>query len=149
VLQANIYEQMQRETLEGRELEASVLFRAAQKLKKCARRWEERHTDDFQERLTEALQYNQKLWSYLQVELANPANLLPETLRMNLLQLSKFIDKRTFALFAGSGTADDLLSIAHINEQIGGGLQAGIAQLSRAEEEENALSMMALRNIVG
>jgi flagellar protein FlaF len=145
VLRANVYEQVQRETLEGRELEASVLFRAAQKLRKCARAWDQRHTEEFQESLTLALQFNQKLWTYLQVELANPANLLPETLRMNLLQLSKFIDKRTFALFAGSGTADDLLAIANINEQIGDGLQTGISLPS--DQEEN--SSLEFRNIVG
>src|ERR1700679_1113614 len=122
---ANIYEQVRRESLEGRELEASVLFRAAQKLHSCARDWGQYETREFQEKLTEALQFNQKLWSFLQVELADPANPLPETLRLNLLRLGKFVDKRIFALFAGRGTMEDLLSIARVNEQIGKGLETG------------------------
>ena len=144
---ANIYQQVLRETLDGRELEASVLFSGAQKLRKCAGGWEQRHTQEFEERLTEALQFNQKLWSYLQVELGSPANPLPETLRMNLLQLSKFIDKRIFALFAGSGTMDDLLSIARINEHIGGGLQVNTPSSLAGVEE--AQSSIRVRNITG
>jgi len=147
MLRTDIYQEVQRQTLDGRELEASVLFRAAQKLRKCARGWENRGTEEFQDKLTDALQFNQKLWSYLQVDLGNPANPLPETLRMNLLQLSKFIDKRIFAVFAGTGTAEDLLSIAHINEQIGNGLQA---KASVADgEEESADFPVNLGAIVG
>jgi flagellar biosynthesis activator protein FlaF len=130
----SIYEQVQRETLEGRELEASVLFRAAQKLNQCAREWEKGRTREFQEKLADALEFNQKVWSFLQVEIANPANPLPETVRLNLLRLSKFIDRRIFDLFAGKGTANDLLSIARINEQIGHGLEARTASNSAAED---------------
>lgn len=143
----SIYEQVQRETLEGRELEASVLFRAAQKLHLCAREWDNPHTGVFHEKLTDALEFNQKVWSFLQVELATPANPLPETLRLNLLRLSKFIDKRIFALFAGTGTLQDLLSIARINEQIGKGLEARNAAADGAEEE--AYSDIRLLDIAG
>jgi len=146
---ASVYEQVQREALEGRELEASVLFRAAQKLNQCAREWENGHTREFQEKLTDALQFNQKVWTFLQVELGNPANPLPETLRLNLLRLSKFIDKRIFTLFAGGGTADDLLSIARVNEQIGKGLEIKTSALSPAGEEENAISSLKFIDISG
>jgi flagellar biosynthesis activator protein FlaF len=124
--QTKIYEQMQRETLEGRELEALVLFRGAQKLRQCARKWENNHTTEFDDNLTDTLQFNQRLWSFLQVELGNPANPLPETLRLNLLRLSKFIDKRIFTLFAGGGTVEDLLSIARVNERIAEALQVAV-----------------------
>jgi flagellar protein FlaF len=143
-----IYEQMQRETLEGRELEASVLFRGAQKLRHCARKWENEHTTGFDDHLTAALQFNQRLWSFLQVELGNPANPLPETLRMNLLRLSKFIDKRIFTLFAGGGTVEDLLSIARVNERIAEALQVATAP-SDPSEEEAAISTTRLLDIAG
>jgi flagellar protein FlaF len=144
---ANIYANVQREALDGRELEASVLFRAAQKLNQCARDWENGRTKEFDERLTDALQFNQKLWSFLQVELSNPANPLPETLRLNLLRLSKFIDKEIFTLFAGGGTAEDLLSIARVNEQIGRGLQ--IKTASAAGAEEDAPTSIRLLDVAG
>ena len=133
---SSIYEQVQRQTLEGRELESSVLLRAAQKLHSCAREWDNPHTGVFHERLSDALEFNQKVWSFLQVELATPTNPLPETLRLNLLKLSSFIDRRIFALFAGTGTLEDLLSIARINEQIGKGLEARNNAAEAAAEEE-------------
>lgn len=135
MLHTRAYEEVQRETLEGRELEASVLFRGAQKLKACARNWDNGRTKEFQESLTEALQFNQKLWSFLQVELSDRANPLPETLRLNLLRLSKFIDKQIFTLFAGGGTAESLLSIARVNEQIAQGLQVNTPKPPKEEDE--------------
>jgi flagellar biosynthesis activator protein FlaF len=151
-MQTKVYEQVQRQTAEGPELEASVLFRGALKLKQCARNWENRKcgnkdTREFTDTLTDALQYNQRLWSYLQADLANPANRLPETLRLNLIQLSSFVDKRIFALFAGGGTVDDLLSIARVNEQIAEGLRRGSA--SCAEQEESASPSKQLLDIAG
>jgi flagellar protein FlaF len=146
--QTKIYEEMQRETLEGRELEASVLFRGAQKLRHCARKWEENHTTEFDDNLTDTLQYNQRLWSFLQVELSNPANPLPETLRLNLLRLSKFIDKRIFTLFAGGGTVEDLLSIARVNERIGEALQVATVP-SHPAQEEAAISSTGFLDISG
>jgi flagellar biosynthesis activator protein FlaF len=146
---ANIYEQVQREALDGRELEASVLFRAAQKLNYCAREWENGHTKEFHAKLTDALEFNQKVWTFLQVELSNPANPLPETLRLNLLRLSKFIDKRIFALFAGGGTAEDLLSIARINEQIAKGLEAGTTPPLATDLDEGDPTPLRLLDIAG
>ena len=146
--QTEIYEQMQRETLDGRELEASVLFRGAQKLRQCARKWENNHTTEFDDNLTDTLQYNQRLWSFLQVELSSPANPLPETLRLNLLRLSKFIDKRIFTLFAGGGTVDDLLSIARGNERIAEALQVATAP-SHPAHEVAAISSTRLLDIAG
>jgi flagellar protein FlaF len=141
---ANIYEQVQRESLEGRELEASVLFKASQKLHACAREWDQRETREFQDKLTEALQFNQKLWSFLEVELANPAHPMPETLRLNLLRLGKFVDKRIFILFAGRGTLDDLLSIARVNEQIGKGLEKTPSDSENDQIEGSTQSLRVL-----
>ena len=146
--QAKIYEQVQRETMEGRELEALVLFRGAQKLRLCARKWEENHTTEFDDDLTDTLQFNQRLWSFLQVELSCPENALPETLRLNLLRLSKFIDKRIFTLFAGGGTVEDLLSIARVNERIAEAMQ-GTTAPSNLTQEEDTTSSTGILNIAG
>jgi len=150
MLPTKIYEDMQRETLEGRELEASVLFRAAQKLRHCASTWQDNPTAEFDDDLTDSLQFNQRLWSFLQTELSNPANALPETLRLNLLRLGKFIDKRIFTLFAGGGTMEDLLSIARVNERIAEALQAQAANVnSHIGPEEATLSSRGFLNIAG
>ena len=148
MLPTKIYEQMQRETLEGRELEASVLFRGAQKLHQCARTWENNQTTEFHDNLTDSLQFNQRLWSFLQTELSNPANALPETLRLNLLRLGKFIDKRIFTLFAGGGTVEDLLSIARVNERIAEALQAAKAT-TQIDQEEAPISSTRFFDISG
>jgi flagellar protein FlaF len=146
---ASVYQELERETLEGRELEASVLFRGARKLNICAQEWENGHTAEFQEKLAEALEYNQRLWSFLQVEISNPTNPLPETVRLNLLRLSQFIDKRVFALYAGGATAEDLLAIARVNEQIGKGLQAQSGGALRDESEENDPPVPGFLDIAG
>jgi tetratricopeptide (TPR) repeat protein/flagellar biosynthesis regulator FlaF len=147
-MQTKIYEEMQREGLEGRELEASVLFRAAQKLKRCVPDWERRNEKEFRAKLMNALEFNQNVWSFLQVELDDPSNPLPLSLRLNLLRLSRFVDKQIFSLFAGEGSADDLLSIARIDEQIARGLQAGARPLT-ASQKEVGVSAMRLVDMAG
>jgi flagellar protein FlaF len=148
MLPTKIYEQMQRETLDGRELEASVLLRGAQKLRQCARTWKDNPAAEFDDNVTDALQYNQRLWSFLQTDLSNPANALPETLRLNLLRLGKFIDKRIFTLFAGEGTVEDLLSVAGVNERIAEALQAALPA-SHIGQEEATLSSSGFLDIAG
>jgi flagellar biosynthesis activator protein FlaF len=116
-----VYESVQRESCEGRELEATVLLKAVQKLSNCYGRWEKRNTPEFREQLDEALQFNQQLWTLFQVELSNPSNPLPLPLRQNLLRLSRFIDRRTFALIA-NGQKEDLRLLIRINQDIASGL---------------------------
>jgi flagellar protein FlaF len=148
MLPTKVYEDVQRETLEGRELEAAVLFRAAQKLRRCASTWKDNPTAELDDNLTDSLQFTQRLWSFLQTELSNPANALPETLRLNLLRLGKFIDKRIFAMLAGRGTVEDLLSIARVNERIAEALQAAKGP-SEIDQEESTISSKGFLNISG
>jgi len=137
---SSLYENLQREGLEGRELEASVLSRAAQKLARCKARWEAKK--EYKEMLNEALRYNQKLWSFFQVELSNPANPLPEALRADLLRLSHFIDQKTFALFAGGDIAD-LDGIIRINRRIASGLLEGQRTPDESAVESQELNLTA------
>ena len=130
-------------------MEASVLFRGAQKLRQCAHNWENRQTPEFREKLAHAIEFNQTLWTFLQVELGNPANPLAESLRLNLLELSRFIDQRIFALLSDRGTARDLMSIARINEQIAEGLQAKPVDSQPLEEKEESLPQTGSLDITG
>lgn len=119
---SSVYESVHREALEGRELEAALLTKAAQKLARCKAQWEGKA--EYRDMLNEALRNNQKLWSVFQVELSSPTNGLPEALRADLLRLSRFIDQKTFALLAG-GNLNDLTAIIRINQHIAAGLLSG------------------------
>lgn len=132
---SSAYENVQRDGLEGRELEAAILSRAAQKLSRCKARWEA--NKEYRDMLNEALRYNQKLWSFFQIELGNPANPLPEALRFDLLRLSHFVDKKTFALFAG-GNLNDLEAIIRINQRIAAGLLSGHRTVEAEANESTA-----------
>jgi flagellar protein FlaF len=99
-MQANAmatYSNMQKENLSGRELEASVLTRAGIMLKNVCDNWD---AQDRSEKLTEAIKFNQKVWSFFQAELSDPENPLPKKLREDILNLSIFIDKRLFETMA-------------------------------------------------
>jgi flagellar biosynthesis activator protein FlaF len=102
----------------GRELEAAALFKAARQLEACRREWE---APGRGQRLDEALRYNQRLWTFFQGELSAPDCLLPLELRRNLLQLSGFIDKRTFEMMAVP-TPQGLQALIEIDRNIATGL---------------------------
>lgn len=93
----NTYSSMQKENLSGRELEASVLSRAALMLKNVQENWD---APDREQKLLEAIKFNQKVWSFFQAELSDPQNPLPKNLRQDILNLSIFIDKRLFETMA-------------------------------------------------
>jgi flagellar protein FlaF len=108
---------------EARELEAALLVRAALLLKECQDGW---GADGHDTRLDDALKFNQRLWTVFQVELMADNNPLPEEIRRNLLNLSRFVDKRTFETMA-SPDVGKLNVLIDINRHIAEGL-AGQAQ---------------------
>jgi len=93
----NAYTTIQKESLSGRELEASILSRAGLMLKSVKDNW---GTPDRDQKLLEAVKFNQKVWSFFQAELSDPENPLPKNLREDILNLSIFIDKRLFEVLA-------------------------------------------------
>lgn len=93
----NAYTNIQKETLNGRELEASVLSRAGIMLKQVHDNWD---APDRDVKLLEAVKFNQKVWSFFQAELSDPENPLPKKLREDILNLSIFVDKRLFEVLA-------------------------------------------------
>ena len=115
----NAYVSVEKETATGRQLEASVLMKAALFLKDCKDNWAEaKHA----EQLRDALRFNQRLWSFFQVELAQADNPLPEELRNNLLTLSVFIDRRTFDITAYPAP-EKLDALININMNVAAGLR--------------------------
>lgn len=112
------YETVNKTTMSGREIEATVLNQAARKLKECQDNWD---SDDREERLDAALKFNQHVWSILQAELVKADNPLPKQIRKNLLALSAFIDKRIFETMAFP-SPEKLTIVIDINRNIAAGL---------------------------
>lgn len=113
------YQAVERAVLSGRETEARVLTQAALKLLDCQKNWD---SSDRKQKLDEALQYNQKIWSIFQAELSKPENPLPYDIKINLLNLSRFIDKRIIETMI-SPQPDKLTIIVKINQNIAAGLR--------------------------
>ena len=121
----NAYKIIEKTTISGRETEARVLNKAAQKLKNCQDTWKtdsRGNPDSITEvKLDEALNFNQRLWSIFQAELSKHKNPLPVNLKQDLLRLSAFIDKRIFEVLAYPAR-DNLTILIKINQNIAAGL---------------------------
>ena len=113
------YENVNKTTLPGREIEAAVLTKAARKLKNCQDNWDAEDRDD---QLAAALKFNQMIWSIFQGELQKDDNPLPKKLRVDLLRLIAFIDKRIFETMA-SPSPEKLTTVININNNIAAGLR--------------------------
>jgi flagellar protein FlaF len=113
------YKSVQKATMSDREIEASVLTKAALKLKSCQDNWDAYERDA---NLDEALKFNQLMWSIFQGELSKPDNPLPKKLREDILSLSAFIDKRTFDIMAYP-LPEKLTIIININLNLAAGLR--------------------------
>ncbi len=120
----NAYTAIQKENLSGRELEASVLSRAGLMLKSVKDNW---GTPDRDQKLLEAVKFNQKVWSFFQAELSDPENPLPKNLREDILNLSIFIDKRLFEVLAFPDP-EKLAIIIDIDFNIAAGLRTNSGQ---------------------
>ena len=114
------YKTVGKTTLSGRELEASVLTRAAIRIKECRSNWDAIDRDI---RLSEALRNNQRIWSIFQGELVKDDNPLPKKLREDLLSLSVFVDKRTIDVMAYP-EPEKLAILIDINLNLAAGLSA-------------------------
>ena len=112
------YETVNKTTMSGREIEASVLNQAALRLKECQDNWD---ADDRDGRLDAALNFNQQIWTILQGELVKADNSLPKQVRQNLLTLSAYVDKRIFEIMAFP-SPEKLNIVIDINRNIAAGL---------------------------
>lgn len=112
------YQNIEKVTLTGRELEAHVLTKAADMLAQA------RDSDDasMAERIENAVRHNLRIWTLFQAELLNPEHEMPADLRQNLLNLTAFIDKRSLQLIADP-QPDQLDILIAINRNIAAGLR--------------------------
>ena len=113
------YKSVEKTTLSGRDLEASVLIKAAMRLQEVRSNWLDPSCGEM---LDEALKYNQRVWSFFQAEMSMPDNPLPPEIKQNLLALSVFVDRRIFEVMAYPA-AEKLDILININRNIAAGLR--------------------------
>ncbi len=113
------YESVENATRSGREIEAAVLTKAAIKLKKCQDNWD---APDREYKLDEALKYNQRIWSIFQSELSRNDHEMPKKLRLDILRLAAFVDRRLFETMAFP-EPEKLNIVININNNLAAGLR--------------------------
>ncbi len=114
----DVYTSVHKEGMSQRDLEASILTRAGLMLKNCQDNWQ---SPDRNQKLEEAIRFNQKVWSFFQSELSMPDNPLPKNIREDILNLSLFLDKRLFEVMAYPDPAKLTIAI-NINLNLAAGL---------------------------
>lgn len=114
------YQEVEKTTLSGRSLEALILNKAAMRLQEIRNNWSDQGVG---ETLDEALMYNQKIWTFFQAELSDPDNPLPAEIKLNLLSLSAFVDKRTVEIMV-SPAPEKLDILISINQNVAAGLSS-------------------------
>ena len=114
------YDQGAKTTTSSRQLEAAALFKCARMLESCQRSWD---APGRAEALDEALRNNLRLWTLFQAELARPEHEMPADMRLNLLRITRFVDKRTFELMADP-QPERIQALIEINRNLGAGLSA-------------------------
>jgi flagellar protein FlaF len=112
------YDSAGKTSLSSRELEAAALFKAARMLEACQQGWD---GGGGAERLDAALRHNQRLWSVFQCELDAPGCVLPPGIRLNLILLGRFVDRKSLEVRANPDPAK-LQVLVDVNRAIGAGL---------------------------
>ncbi len=118
------YDQVERDVLSGRSLEARALFRSAQRLSDAIQ-----STD--RERLFEAVSLNNKLWLLFFSEIETGRVQLPPEVARNIGALARYVLNCSIRAF--SRDAETLESLVTINRRIAIGLSTdGPAEASSA-----------------
>jgi flagellar protein FlaF len=111
------YAKTARETAGPRELEASLLLKAAAKLQAVYDDWREKPHG-----LTDAITYNRKLWTVFVDAVTRDDNKLPLPVRQNIANLGMFVIGETFSLMTRP-RPDHLASLIKINRSVAAGLR--------------------------
>lgn len=112
------YAKVAKETASPRELEATLLLKAAAQLQAVQDSWRDNPTG-----LNAALMYNRRLWTVFLDALMSPDNKLPAQIRNNLIKLGAFVMGETFSLMT-KPKPGHLESIIKINRGLAAGLRS-------------------------
>ncbi len=122
----NAYEQNAKVTQSPRELEASLLLKAASQLQYIADNWRENWGKENNEFLA-ALYYNRRLWSVLLGSIAGQENPLPIEIKNNVASLGAFVLRHTITVQAYP-SPEKLKVLVTINKELAAGLNAAQAK---------------------
>jgi flagellar protein FlaF len=114
---AKAYGEIAKKIANPRELEASLLLKAAARLQTIRDDWEERQSSE----LEAALLYNRKLWSIFVTSATSPENPLPVAIRQNVANIGLFVLKHTLMVLANP-RPENLHSLININRELAAGL---------------------------
>jgi flagellar protein FlaF len=106
-----------KEIASPRELEASLLLKAAARLQAVIDTW-----DDNQAGLNDALLYNRKLWTVFLGSAMSEDNPLPTEVRQNVANLGMYIMSQTVAVTA-EPKVEIISSLVNINRELAAGLR--------------------------
>lgn len=132
---SNPYASQQRSQLENAAPQAAegwALVETARRLESA-----KRNVDD-QNAILSAVRVNWRIWTIIQSSLVDPECPLPREIRENLLNLSRFIDRRSAELIAAPEDVHKLDVLININRQIGAGLLGNPADGDEAQPTQTA-----------
>jgi flagellar protein FlaF len=115
---ARAYQQVGKQTVSPRVLEANLLSRAAAQLQVVRDDWENKRPD-----LYEALLFNRKLWNIFLTSVTGEQSRLPDKLRENIANLGIFVMKQTISM-QDSPSPRKLDALININRELAAGLRA-------------------------
>lgn len=112
------YQQVAKQTINPRELEASLLSNSASHLQRIRDDWEAKRSE-----LTAALLHNRRLWTVFLETTINEENPLPQAIRQNVANLAVFVMKHTINVQAGP-QPEKLDVLININRELAAGLRS-------------------------
>lgn len=115
------YQQVAKRTASPRDLEATLLTKAAGNLQRIRDDWERAQGD-----LYSALKFNRKLWTVFLSSATREDNPMPQAIRQNIANLGMFVMSHSIKLEANPQPAP-LNVLININREIAAGLRAANA----------------------
>jgi len=103
--------------MKPRDLEASLLLKAAHQLQDVQEDWQIKRS-----KLADALDYNKKLWTILLSAVTNPENPLPAEIRQNVANLGIFILGQVLET-AQDPSAAKIKVMVDLNRELANGLR--------------------------
>ena len=114
---AETYARAQQATVNPRELEASLLAKAAVRLQAAKDNWNAEESG-----LDAALAFNRKLWTVFVSSVTSPDNPLPREIKQNVANLALFVFNHTLGIQAAPDPAK-LNALISINRHLAEGLR--------------------------
>lgn len=115
---ARAYQQVGRQTISPRILEANLLSQSAGQMQRVRDDW-----DNTRHELTTVLAFNRKLWTVFLGSVTGEESQLPKTLRENIANLGLFVMKHTMAI-QEEPQSEKLTVLININREIAAGLRS-------------------------